>query len=929
MSPRLRWIWLAACLVLSALAMLWLRATLPAAVAALDVHGIALQWPDGWWLLGVALLPLWVLPWNLTDLPKPQQALQTLVRMLLLALIAAAALGPRRLTQLPRGVQVVHVVDRSESVPPALLDAAAVGVNASQAAQLERERLRPVQPGQRPTQPVQVVAVDAAAVLLPHDASNTTIARRDGEARDTDLAAGLNLALGLLDGHTVPNIVLWTDGLETRGDALALADALREAGVAVHAPALPPLPPVAEFLIEGLIVPPKVKAGLPFALGAALQATQPMQVRCQVQAPGADPKPIDAKLQPGRTRLDLGQLRLKEPGVAELELRCAVTEGSDRFASNNQVRGRVVVEARPKVLYVEGARGQAIHLAQALQDDFEVEVRAEDGLPRSLSGLKQYEAVILSDVPRVSSVGVPLVTDGDMRNLEQYVRNGGGLLVLGGENSLGSGGYQSTYLEQKVLPVELHVDSEIDKPTLAMLLVLDRSGSMSGPKLDLAKSAAKATADALQDQDRFGLVAFDNSPYLLVRLQRAGNRYRIREAIDNLSPAGGTAIYPALDMAYQQLLGAQAKIKHTILLTDGQAPRGGIDALVRQMRKSQITVSTVGVGSDVDRNLLERMAELGGGRSYFTDRPETLPRIFVTETRMVSGQSVVEARVTARRAPGLGRIDLLRGVGVESLPALTGFQPARTKPAAEEILRLSNGKPLLVRWKLGGGKVAVWTSDLKARWAAGWIGRSDYARLSRQLLRDVLQQELGMEVEVRLLRERDQLRVAVDATDDDGSWLTRQLAEAQLTGPNGQKSRWPLQEVAPGRYEATVPFAKAAPGGEPFGAFDVLATLRPAANQPVLASGRATALHPYPDEHRIADGTASLVRDLAERTGGSVGGDATAWQSDRALSHDDWQALWPELVRLALLLLLLDVLLRRVRLGKAPVTRWHQLRRLR
>jgi uncharacterized membrane protein len=638
---------------------------------------------------------------------------------------------------------------------------------------------------------------------------------------------------------------------------------------------------------------------------------------------------VTQQLPVGRTRLALGQLRLKEAGTAELGIACSVVNGSDRFASNNQLRGRVVVEARPKVLYIEGARGQAIHLAQALQDDFAVDVRGEDGLPRSLSGLLAYEAIILSDVPRVSQIGVPLVTDGDMRNLEQYARRGGGLLVLGGDNSLGSGGYQDTWLEEKVLPVKLDVDSELEKPSLALMLALDRSGSMSGAKLDLAKSAARATAEALQDEDRFGLVAFDNSPYLIVRLQRAGNRFRIRDAIDGLSPAGGTHIYPALDMAYQQLLAGQAKIKHVILLTDGQAPRQGIDALVRQMRKSQITVSTVGVGSDIDRNLLERIAELGGGRSYFTDRPETLPRIFVSETRMVSGESVVETRVGVRRAPGLGRIDLLRGVAVESLPSLTGFQPTRVKSGAEEILRLTNGKPLLVRWKLGSGKVAVWTSDLKSRWAASWIGRPDYARLARQMVRDVLQQELGMEVEVRLLRERDQLRVAVDAVEEDGSWLTGLLGNADLTGPNGQKTSWPLQEVAPGRYEVAAPFAQLAPGAEPFGAFDVVATLRPAANQPVLATGRATALHPYPDEHRIAEVPSTLVADLAQQTGGQLASKPEQWLSDRAMTHQDWQVLWPELVRLALLLLLVDVLLRRVRLGRAPQTRWHQLRRLR
>src|SRR5205823_3339958 len=128
-------------------------------------------------------------------------------------------------------------------------------------------------------------------------------------------------------------------------------------------------------------------------------------------------------------------------------------------------------------------------------------------------------------------------------------------------------------------------------------------------KSSFAKEAARATAESLANEDLIGVVAFDSEARLAVRLQRAGNRYRISTDIGKLTASGGTNIYPALDQAYQALLTAPAKIKHVILLTDGQAPRHGIDALVRQMKRSGITVSTVGVGSDVDHNLLESIAD--------------------------------------------------------------------------------------------------------------------------------------------------------------------------------------------------------------------------------------------------------------------------------------------------------------------------------
>lgn len=901
----------------------------PRISATLALHGI--EWARPAWLF--AALSAWAVPallgWRMTDLPRLQTALQVLTRMSLLAVIALAIAGPRSQQERPRRPQIIHLVDVSQSVPDALLLAAKAGVAASLAEFVKWDQHHMVgQQEPRAAPDVAVVTFDGQARRLPVEvtwsaAQMPEFVRQPQTATATDVQAALGLGLGLLDGHSVPHIVLWSDGLETQGDALQTIAALRGAGAQVHQPLLPDLPVAPEVLVERLELPAKVRTGVRFAIGAGLRATVAATVRCAAQGPQGVPPPVEQVLVPGENRVQLGSMQLRQPGAVDLAVACTVLAGGDRFASNNRLRGRILVEQRPRVLYVEGGgERQAIPLLTALQDDFDVEVHAGDGLPRSLGGLLPWQAIILSDVPRVDRLGVPLVTDGDMRNLEAYVRQGGGLWVVGGENSLGSGGYQDTYLDKHVLPVHMDVESKIEQPTIAMVLAIDRSGSMSGPKIELAKAAALATAKALSPEDLIGVVAFDSEARLAVRLQRAGNSYRIESDIAKLTPSGGTHIYPAIDMAYQQLVSVQAKIKHVIVMTDGQAPRAGIDALVRQMRRGGITVSSVGVGADVDRNMLESIADRGGGRSYFTDRPETLPRIFVRETKLLHGDSVVEQSVRPRLAPGLGRIDLLRGVEIGDAPNLTGFLPTRTKGGAEEILRLSNGKPLLVRWRLGQGKVAVWTSDMKARWAAAWTRWPDYARLSRQILRDVLQEELGLDVAVRLLRERDRLRVAVDAVDEDGKWLQGLVGEGELQRPDGAKVILPLTEVATGRYEATAPL-------DQYGAWDVQVRLRPTPDKPVLASGRAAALHPWPDELRIGTGDPGIGATLTAATGGQMASGPAQWLDTRGLTHRSTQPLWPELVRLALILLLVDLLLRRVRLGRAPTTRWHALRRLR
>lgn len=925
--------WLFAVAAAAAASTVWVAERAPAWGKLLAAQGIELAAPQWLWLAAVAWVVPLALPWRLTDLPRWQAGLQVAVRMALLALLAVALAHPRVPSQRPRMPQVIHLVDRSDSVPDALLAAAREQIAATAAALRDLANKQPADPElPPPAAPCAVVAFDARAERLPMDCTAETIQvppmpRRAGRDRDeggraTDLQAGLNMALGLIDGHTVPHVVIWSDGLQTQGEALQAVDALRRAGVRVDVPRLPPLPPEPEMLVDRFELPQTIRAGVKFPLAVHVQANEAGAVTCQVRAADNAVAPVRADVRKGETRVALGELVLRHPGAVDLQVDCTPAAGRDRFASNNRLSGRVIVRDRPKILYVEGqgARG-AVALTKALLDDFEVDVRPGDGLPRSLGGLLPYQAILLSDVPTVSRDGVPLLTDGDMRNLEAYVQRGGGLVVLGGENSLGSGGYQDTYLDKHVLPVAMDVESKVEQPTIGMMLAIDRSGSMKGPKMELAKAAAIATAQALARDDLIGVVAFDSEARLAVRLQRAGNSYRIESDIAKLSAEGGTHIYPALDLAYQQLVPARAKVKHVIVMTDGVAPRSGIDALVRQMRNSGITVSAVGVGSDVDRNLLEAIADRGGGRSYFTDRPETLPRIFVRETKLIGGQSVIETAVRARVAPGVQRVDLLRGVDIGTAPALTGFLPAKVKPKGEEILRLSNGKPLLVRWRLGMGKVSVWTSDLKNRWAANWAEWPGYARLARQIVRDALQEDLGIEVQVRLVRERDRLRVAVDAVDDDGSPLKGLVGEAAVRDPGGALHKLPMREVADGRYEAGVPL-------QGYGAWDVQVSLRAAADKPILASGRATAIHPYPDEHRIAADNEGVLAALAAATGGKIDSQPADWLGTGGQTHTSYRALWPDLLQTALLLLLIDVLLRRVRLGKAPVVRWHGLRKL-
>ncbi len=887
---------------------------------ALAEREIEVASPRWFWLATLAgLVPLAALS-SLTDLPRWQQGLQALVRAALIVALAAALCGPRTRRDLPRGVQVVHVVDRSESMPDAALREAAKAIRdahvfATASGDAHTDIVRFDQVARRlPWPPTETEAQAEESLPMPD------LGRNPDTGRGTDLAAALNIALGLVDDSKVGHVVLWTDGIETAGHALGLAEAFAAAGVRIHTPALAHRAEQAsELVVERLEVPSGLRANIPFPVAISVRATRPMSVRCKVEGGATQPKPVTRKLTTGATTMELGRLRFEARGHHDVAARCEVISGGDRFADNNTMRTRVAIAARPRILYLEGARGQARHLAGALDKDFQVDVRDASQLPRQLEQMKDYNAIILSDIARNSAAGVPQLTQNDMKNLHDWVKQGGGLMVIGGQDSLGSGGYQGTYFDKHVLPVRMEIESRLEMPSIAMMLLIDRSGSMSGRKIELAKEAARATAEALGAEDRIGIIQFDNIARPLVRLQRAGNRYRIATQINKLTASGGTHIYPALQQAHMALTGIQARVKHVILLSDGQAPRHGIDALVRSMRGAGITVSTVGVGAEVDRSLIESVADRGGGRFYFTDRPETLPRIFVRETKQIAGKSVVETSVRAVRAPGLGRIDMLRGVDLRRAPALHGFLPTRPKKGAEEILRLHTGQPLLVRWRLQLGKVTVWTSDLKNRWAHSWVGWPGYARLARQMVRDLMQEEIGRRVRVHLSKERSRLRLAVDAVDDNDRYMRGLHAAARVTLPGGEERLVLLPEVAVGRYEATTPM-------ERFGAYEARVALRGDAASPPLATGSATAVHPYPDEYRSFDTTATTLPALVSITGGRQDSGPADWLERGGATHKRWHGLWPDFIWLALGLLLLDIALRRVRLGPARASDWYGAR---
>jgi len=347
-------------------------------------------------------------------------------------------------------------------------------------------------------------------------------------------------------------------------------------------------------------------------------------------------------------------------------------------------------------------------------------------VPPRVDGLDAFDAVVLANVP---AFDLPAEA---FDRLPDFVLRGGALLVLGGPRSFGAGGYLGTSIAE-LLPVDVRPR---ERDATALVLVLDRSGSMRGEKMNLCRSAALAAAETLREDDRIGIVAFDVEPRWIAPLMPAGESAALRDRVATLDAAGGTHILPAMEAGIAALQGVEARVKHMIVLSDGRTQGGAYAALARKAVQSRITISTVGVGAKADRELLATLASLGGGKHYATHDASDLPRIFTADTAEHAGDLVREGPFTARARD---HHPMLAGWDAAQAGPLAGYVRTEARPTASVSLLAKDDDPLLAHWRSGHGVALAFTSDAAPRWASGWLARpTHYRRFWSQVVRDAL-----------------------------------------------------------------------------------------------------------------------------------------------------------------------------------------------
>ena len=843
---------------------------------------MSLSWtdPSALWLL--ALVPLvWVVyVLARTNFNTRQRWLQAGLRSLLLAAIACALARPVIGTSSSQQ-SIVYLVDLSHSVGSRAIEDAA-------------KRIDDLNGALRPAHSRIVGFGRDAAVLADTNALRRLAQPETGEPgaepvdrSGTDLEGALDVARAELAPGYVPRIVLFSDGNPTAGDTSAAVARLAADGIPVSVEPLA-VRSLADAWLEGIDVPARIAAGQTVAVSVHVGSQQADTAIVELRVDGKSIARRPAALSPGDTVVPI-EAALPNPGAHVLQ--AAVSVPNDPLTVNNSLDRGVWVDPRARVLYVEGTAASAHYLAGALTGaGFDVTVQPPSALPSVADALDPWDVVIVSDV---AGTALPA---GSMAALADWVQTkGGGLLLAGGESVFGEGGYRETPLE-RVTPVTFE---RRDEPQVALIIVLDRSWSMSGQPMDLCKEAAQAAVDVMTDEQYLGVLTFNDQFNWDITLRNVGkNRQEIREKIASIEASGHTLIYPAVEQAYLALQTAKARAKHVILLSDGRSYPEDYEGLVKKMVAAHITVSSVAVGPAADDELLGNIAKWGQGRSYVVQNPKDVPEIFVKEAKNAMTPGFDEKGITPIvKAPAF-----LQGVDLEHLPALRGRTATVMKDAALQVVASSEDDPLLAFWPVGLGRTAVFASDVKDRWASNWVTWPGYGPFFSSVVR-ALQRQRPQPVHLALSPgpihgHVRSVGISVEARDSDGAYRNLLRPSVQIQQNGGAPATVPLRQVAPGRYETNV-LADA-------NRMLTVTTSGPGTTAGVVVSDPAA-------EYRFKPADVTALKSIASSTGGAWRPNAPDLANQAGDRQTRRRPLWPALLFSALGLWFADLFFRRIR----------------
>ncbi len=793
----------------------------------------------------------------------------------------ALALSDIRLTTFSSSLNIIFCLDRSLSMGTTQTEPLTDALNKTLGRLKETDRAGIVVFGKDPLVELELDSPRPVGDIQ-------TLVDRDR----TDLEKALLAAIGRFPLARDNRIVLMTDGNQNAGNGIDAAVLARSLGIEIWPVRSGSRAGGNEVYIEALHTPELIPLHTPFKIRSTITSTRPASGELIISRDHRIIARHPVDLLPGKNQF-VFEDSIITPGL--FVYKAVVNTPEDRVNENNEFISFTRSKTPSLVLYVSS--GGRSHFSEALQiQGGEVNRILPSQFPNSLNPLMGVQAIVLDNVPATA------FSQAQMENMETFVREaGGGLIMIGGEKSYGPGLYLDTPVE-RALPVFMDHPTTLEKPEFCLVLLIDKSASMAGEiatssKLEGAKIAAFSTVEMLNPFDRIGLLAFDVEYQWVFPIGPAGNREPIARELSKLTALGGTNLFPALSHAFETLKGVRARMKHIIILSDGKTEEADFKGLVAQMAREKITISTVALGTGADRMLMKKIAAWGNGRTYYTRDTDKIPRIFAGDTKIAAHQTILEENLPVVLKD---QADVISGIPVHTLPKVQGMVITHAKPSASVIFTTPRG-PLLASRQYGLGRSMAFTSTFSGKWGEDWVNWPHFEKLASQMIKWVQKRSPHSLYKETITRTGDRCEFIVDLVDARGRYVNHADLTLSLLFPSKSGQDLKLNQIAPGRYQGA--FNTRGPG-------EYYLTLH--------GSHKDLALHnetfflgiPYSPEYTAKGENRALLEDMASLTHGKVielDQMATRLPLAEKKTPGDGIPLWPYFVSFFAILFLVDV----------------------
>jgi uncharacterized membrane protein/Mg-chelatase subunit ChlD len=760
-----------------------------------------------WAVIPMFALILWLQNRTLSGISRGRMWLSFLLRTSIMILLLLALAGLQMVIEQDT-LSVLYVLDASKSVP-----------------ETERQRaidfIKKTLPEKRPddkagllvfggraeweVSPTPLFAAPNARDMKAHPATDAT-----------NIEVAFSRAISRSDDDARRRIVLFTDGRQTAGDAVkALQDIVGQGGVDVW---VVPLKRGndAEMLIEKVVLPNELLWEQPFDAHVFVYSNVTATARVNLftgDKVGGNPPAQTVNLVPGKNRVTFPGLKMHSGGAKEVR---AVLEPANRaddtLSENNEAYAFTDVQTENRVLILTSDVAEVKHLLAALEGEkMTIDVRAGTSLPDNPEVFRGYDCIVLANLAR------SYLSEQAMKVIETCVKDqGAGLVMIGGDQSFGAGGYLNTPIED-ALPVQMDLKNQRVMPSGALCIVLHTCEFADGNAW--GKKISKAALKTLSPQDYAGLIYYGNFGGEQWAFKPSKVRPEMFGFIDGCDPGDMPSLDKIVDMANTALANLpNVSLKHCIVITDGD-PSPPTPATLAAAKKSHISVSVITIFPHGGANVstMKDVAAQTGGRYYSADDPRKLPQIFIKEAAVVR-KSLIRSDEKGIPVSLSVTGPTLKEFGTK-FPDVGAFVVTAPKDRAElQLFTTIEGEklPILMSWHYGLGKAVAYTSDCTNRWGAKWVEWQSYKKFWTNMLTWVSRQRVPSNHTVSTRIEGDTAHVVLESLDAQGNYLNfAKLTgnaidpEVARNGTEGKTFDLNFMMTAPGRYEATFPVQKA------------------------------------------------------------------------------------------------------------------------